>query len=253
MQAMHHGSMPKYEADASPKMFLESDASFRYDHANRGIVMIKRRILELLLDRVHVPKRGRNGSGESRHMLRVSLIWPRMAIAHKTAVNAVSFRDGVYRPSAASWTQRALFKEAVEGPFGIRVEVSEAMSDKQWAEAVARFGSAVWTLAGGQFGDLAAGSLAALLWQAPFDALSRTTTAAARSDPPIVAAGTLDVRCDDWPALEEERLTLTMTAPDDVIRIQRRRVGGSLQTRRSTLIKRDEANGETELIARVYR
>ena len=214
---------------------------------------MKRRILELLLDNIHVPKRGRAGAGDSRHVLRVSLIWPRMAIAHKTAVSAVTLRDGVHRPPAASWTQRALFKEAVEGPFGIRVEVSEAMTDTQWAEAVARLGSAVWTMAGGQLGDFAAGPLAALLWKAPFDALARTSTAAAKNEPPVVAAGTLDVRCDDWTALQEERLSLALAAPDDVTRVRRRRVGGKYQARRTTLIQRGEPNGEAELIARVYR
>ncbi len=215
--------------------------------------MIKRRILELLLDNLHVPQRGRNGSGETRHMLRVSLVWPRMAIAHKTSAGVIIMRDGVYRPDPDSWTQRALFKEAVEGPFGVRIEVSEALSETQWSESLARLGNAVWTLAGAQIGDFAEGPLTSLLWRTPFDALARTTTAAAKNEPRLVAFGTLDVQCDQWPALEGKRLMLSMCAPQDISRVSRRRVGGKLQSRRTTLIQRGDANGQAELLARVYR
>ncbi len=215
--------------------------------------MIKRRILELLLDNVQIPRRGRDGSGETRHMLHVSLVWPRMAIAHKTAAGVMILRDGVYRPDPESWTQRALFKEAVEGPFGVRVEVSEALSDTQWSEAVARLGNAVWTMAGTQIGGFAENPVTSLLWRAPFDALSRTATAAARKEPRLIAAGTLDMQCDEWPALQDKRLALTMRAPEDISRVSRRRVAGKLQSRRTTIIKSGETNGKTELLARVYR
>lgn len=215
--------------------------------------MIKRRILELLLDTLRVPRHGRDSPGETRHMLRVSLVWPRMAIAQKISAGVIVMRDGVYRPDAGSWTERALFKESVEGPFGIRAEVSEALSESQWADALSRLGNAVWTMAGTQIGDIADNPLTTLLWRTPFDALSRTAAAATRNEPRLIASGAMDMQCDAWIALEEKRLDLSMRAPADVSRISRRRVGGKLQSRRTAIVQRDEPNGNIEFLARVYR
>ncbi len=214
--------------------------------------MIKRRILELLLEHVSVPHRGHPVPGESRHVLSVALVWPRMAIAHKTATRAVTFTDGVYRPDADSWTQRILFKEAVEGPFGIRVEVSEAMTATQWSEALARLGSAAWTLAGTHVLDLVEGPATSILWKAPFDALARTATAAVKNDPRPVAVAFMDLQCEKWAADREQRLSLAMTAPDDLVRVTRKRVAGKWQSRRSVAVRANQANGEAVLLARVY-
>ncbi len=215
--------------------------------------MIKRRILELLLNYVRVPSRGEtDASGESRHILRVSLVWPRMAIAHKTAVTAVELRDGLYRPAADSWTERIFFKEAVEGPFGLRIEVSEALSSGQWSEAVTRLGQAVWTMAGAQIVDFAEHPVTALLWRAPLEAMARKAGAAGREDPRPVASGTLDMRCDGWNALQEQLLRVPLVAPEDLSRVARRRVDGKLQSRSRVLLRRGEANGDVELTGRVY-
>ncbi len=204
------------------------------------------------MDHVRVPQAGRTGVGDSRHVLRVDLIWPRMAIARKTAERAVTLQDGVYRPDPASWSERALFKESVEGPFGVRVEISEALNNAQWADAVARLGQAVWSLAGASMADLAGNPVSAMLWRVPMDALGRAASAAAKNPPRPVAAGVLDMDCQEWAARNEKRVSIPMLAPADVHDVTRRRVGGKTQARRTVLIRGGDANGEAALIARVY-
>lgn len=215
--------------------------------------MIKRRILELLLGQIEIARHGGGDTGDrTRHLVRIILVWPRMAIANKTFLRAVVLHNGVFRPDPDSWTDSVVFKEAVEGPFGVRVEVSDVLSESQWSEAVARLGHAVWTMAGAHIVDFAENPVTAMLWKAPFDGLARTVTAAAKTEPRTVAAGRIDLQCESWKAIQQNRFEIEMQVPEDIVRVSRRRVGGKLQSRRTLVLKDGEPNGAVELVGRVY-
>ena len=91
--------------------------------------MKQKQTVEFLLSRVDI-----SGAGfqkillKSRNLITVDLIWPRSAIARKTASREAVFAKSKADFSAEEWTKRILFREDVEGHAGVAVSVSESLN-----------------------------------------------------------------------------------------------------------------------------
>lgn len=72
---------------------------------------------------------------ESRHALTATLVWPRPTIARKESAFPCTLEKGAADYSGSPWHETILFKETVEGTFGLRMELSESLSD----DAIASF------------------------------------------------------------------------------------------------------------------
>ena len=85
--------------------------------------------LEVTLARVQLPSLGRTGAHQ--HVVTIELIYPRLAIASKSAAKTIVLKNGLCEADLLPWTRKICFKESVEGNFGVHVTVSERLSTTQ--------------------------------------------------------------------------------------------------------------------------
>lgn len=76
---------------------------------------------------------------ESNHAMTATLLWPRMSIARKESALSCALTKGAADYADAPWHETILFKEVVEGTFGVRVEVTESLSDNAIASFMRTF------------------------------------------------------------------------------------------------------------------
>lgn len=88
-----------------------------------------KKTMEVHVESVQLVSTGKASKKETQHALSATLIWPRPAIARKEAALSCELVKGGVDFATAPWHETILFKEQVEGKFGVQVEVSEALSN----------------------------------------------------------------------------------------------------------------------------
>jgi hypothetical protein len=213
--------------------------------------MPKRRVVEILLDDLVLTLPDDARKKASRRLLTVSLVWPRPAIAERVAVKKLDLASNQFKAVESSWSRRILFKETVQGPFGVQVEVSEPVNDSQVGEFIQSLSQMLLKLGGGLAEDAASTALAGDVFAGPFDLAAKAGATAAKKGPRSVAAGELDVSI---PAKSKKKgsWTLPLTAPRTVYRVERVRKRGASERRRRVVLKEGAPCGELRLAWRVY-
>lgn len=215
--------------------------------------MYKRRILELSLERVELNVAGGRKKRGNKHMIIACLTWPRPAIAERISVKTLEFENNTADLSRSDWTTRILFKETVQGTFGLEVSVTEQLSNSQVSEFIGFMASSILKLAGAEAGELAASSLGAGLIKLPFTYLSKLVSASGKKPANMIATGTVDLRADSkWKAGKLVRIEIPLTAPETIYKTVRSRKHGELSTRRRTLLKAGAGNGTAVLRGKLY-
>ena len=107
------------------------------------------------------------GARPTERLVTATLLWPRPLIAERVAVRTLAFERGGLDLSERDWTERILFKETVEGPFGLLLQVSEPLAATQVARLAAAFGAALLRTAGTEIGRLAANPWSATMVRFP--------------------------------------------------------------------------------------
>lgn len=215
--------------------------------------MYKRRIFELLLERVQIDVVGGRKTRGSKHVLSASLTWPRPAIAERFAVKTLDFENNTADLSKSDWTARILFKETVQGPFGLEVSVTEPLSTGQAGEFLKFMGLSILKLARAGAGDLAASPIGSGLIKLPFEYLGKIASSSDKKPPRLIGAGKVDLSADDkWKAGKLVRIEIPLTAPETIYKTVRSRKHGELSARRRTLLKAGQPNGTAVLSARLY-
>ena len=132
---------------------------------------------------------------KSSRLITVDMICPRSSIAKKTAAKEVAFRKAKADLKGEGWTQRVMFREDVEGHFGLAVQLSEILDD-EWFE---KFLRATVKIALKEFRDLAKTYTVGIsdIASAPIDALAQLE--GTYPGPKTVAQGVLDVTEDMLP------------------------------------------------------
>ena len=82
--------------------------------------------LSFSLHAIEIPSLARKAL--SRHVLQASLLWPRVAIAKKTQEQPLEIKNGKVSAETLPWGRRMLFKEGVEGHFGLSLAVTVSLS-----------------------------------------------------------------------------------------------------------------------------
>ena len=85
--------------------------------------------LEITLSHVQIPSLSKTGAHQ--HVVTVELIYPRLAVASKSAAKTILLKNGICEADLLPWTKRICFKESVEGNFGFHVTVSERLTATQ--------------------------------------------------------------------------------------------------------------------------
>ena len=132
---------------------------------------------------------------KTSRLITVDMICPRSSIAKKTAAKEVAFRKAKADLKGEGWTQRIMFREDVEGHFGLAVQLSEVLDD-EWFE---KFLRATAKIALKEFRDLAKTYTVGIsdIASAPIDALAQLE--GTYPGPKTVAQGVLDVTEDMLP------------------------------------------------------
>ena len=143
---------------------------------------------------------------KTSRLITVDMICPRSSIAKKTAAKEVAFRKAKADLKGEGWTQRIMFREDVEGHFGLAVQLSEVLDD-EWFE---KFLRATAKIALKEFRDLAKTYTVGIsdIASAPIDALAQLE--GTYPGPKTVAQGVLDVTEGMLP---EEGKSVTVEVP----------------------------------------
>ncbi len=210
-------------------------------------VQYRRDTVELELKRIYGGGLWKQARKAVDRLVSVSLVWPRPLVAERVAARPHQFdRDGLNLEDR-DWSERILFKENVEGPFGIVVQVSETLTAQQVAKITGALGAAVLQAAGSEAARLAAGPLLTSLARFPFTQLAGELSGFGKT-PRVVASGRTTV-IPGTPG----PIDVDLTVPGDVVRVRRVRTGGRARTRREIIHRQGEPAGTVRLEATYYR
>ena len=133
---------------------------------------------------------------KTTRLVTVDLICPRSSIAKKTAAKEVKFQKAKADLKGQGWTERIMFREDVEGHFGLAVQLSEVLDD-EWFE---KFLRATAKIALKEFRDVVQQYTVGIsdIASAPIDALAQLE--GTYPGPRTVAQGVLDVTEAAMPA-----------------------------------------------------
>ena len=126
---------------------------------------------------------------KTTRLVTVDLVCPRASIAKKTAAKEVKFQKAKADLKGQGWTERVMFREDVDGHFGIAVQLSEVLDD-EWFE---KFLRATAKIALKEFRGLMQKYTVGIddIASAPIDALAQME--GTYPGPKTVAQGVLDV------------------------------------------------------------
>ena len=126
---------------------------------------------------------------KTMRLITVDMICPRSSIAKKSAAKEVKFQKAKADLKGQGWTERVMFREDVDGHFGLAVQLSEVLDD-EWFE---KFLRATFKIALKEFRDLAKTYTVGIddIASAPLDALAQME--GTYPGPKTVAQGVLDV------------------------------------------------------------
>lgn len=207
--------------------------------------------LELTLETIALRETGSSTGADTRHLLTATLLWPRLGVARKLSSQPCRLQGGSARFEAQDWCDTILFKETVEGRFGLAVSVSEALSDERLDAFLRFFGQNAFALASDLVDDWAGpvGKFAA----APLDFAARQLAKSSET-PAAIAAGVLPLDVADWTDRGRAfALTLPLKAPHDITQVRRRPAAARKGSRavRTVRLPKDAPNGEIRLLCRI--
>ncbi|MFC1497817.1 hypothetical protein ACFLS1_04985 [Verrucomicrobiota bacterium] len=217
------------------------------------------RILEMLLDRLEVKEAG-GGKTHGQHVIMTSLVWPRPRIAERISLKTVDLKGKAVELRKAAWTDRIVFKEVIEGPFGIEFGVTERMAESQFTEFVRFLASSMMKLAGSEAEDVVTNAVLGGLVKVPFQFLSKMIAGFGEEGPKIIASGSLDLHSEKtWNLSSQKRsaaaktFKVPLTVPEAIYKITRRSKAGRFRTRRRKLIEAGADNGVIIFTGKVYK
>ena len=212
--------------------------------------MARRKIIQILLDRVQLQQIGSPERRESQHLLLVTLVWPRARIAECVTVKPITLEKKTADIRKATWTERILFKQLVEGPFGIHVGVSKRVSGKEIPAFLRFLGAQIFGIAGEEIEDLTPLPAAGALARIPFRYLSKSLSSTAKAAPKLIAEGTLDLNAKKWKAATKPlSLHVPLVATETIYRPPQRdsTKGRKPAPGRRALLKQGDANGFVDM------
>jgi len=211
--------------------------------------MYKRRTVEILLEKISVREdESPAGKGGNRRMLVGRLIWPRSTIAERVSVRALDFNKGACDLHQEKWSDRILFKETVQGTYGLHLGLSGEVTDNQIGHFLKYAAGSIFGIAGKEAEDLSSSTLGAGIAGIPFKYL-KSLLSGADNDVDFVGEAVMDLDADGSNG-KEIRLSLPLSARETLYRTERKQKGGELESRKRILYREGEANGEVVIVVR---
>lgn len=210
-------------------------------------VAYRRNVVEMSLNAIRGVGPWTRGGKPSKRVITVTLVWPRPLVASRVAVQTQTFSREGLEVAGQDWSERILFKETVEGPFGVIVQVSESLTAQQLAKVAGALGEGVLKAAGTEAARIAVGPGLTALARLPFTYLAGESSALGKTAK-VVAAGRVTLMPGEPGVVE-----IPLVVPEDVVQVRRSKRAGRMQTRRETLHKQGEAAGLVRLDVGYYR
>lgn len=209
----------------------------------------KRRIMEVSLLGVELTTGRKRKAG--KHLAAARLVYPRPGIAERVAVKPVQLKAGRRGRGATSWSEQILFKEVVQGPFALSVELTDAMTDSELGKVIDSLASAVLKVAGNEMVDAAAGPMGGVLMGLPVRFFSAMMSK--KEVPKVLGSGSVDLCADGrWASGKTRKVKIELTAEKDVYEIRRSTRGGSPRMARKRVLKAGEISGSVTLAILPY-
>ncbi len=207
----------------------------------------RRTTLELTLESVQGGLAWATGKRTTERLVTATLIWPRPLVAGRVSAHALPFGKDGLDMAGRDWSERILFKEQVEGPFGLVIQVSESLTAQHLARVTAAIGAALLRAAGSEAASVAIGPGLTSLARFPFTFLAGELGAVGKA-PAVVAAGRITLEPGTPGPVE-----VPLRVPEDVVRVRPARPGGRSQPRREVVRRRDDPAGTVRLDSVYYR
>jgi hypothetical protein len=204
----------------------------------------ERNTLEMSLSSVRLE--GSDPEAAERLVL-ATLLWPRPMISERISSRVLSFRDGAADLGDKDWTERILFKETVEGTYGLVVQVTEPMSAQQVARFFRQMGEALLKLTATEAGKQVSGFWLGALARIPLQILAGEVGDTGKG-PKLAAAGRITLQPG-----ESGNLQVPLQAVSDQYRTEVRRVGSRRITRRVKTVSAGDPAGDITLQADYYK
>lgn len=167
-------------------------------------------------------------AAESRHIVDATLVWPRVTIAKKESGATLPFDKGKWSGAGRNFADCILFKETVQGRFGISFSITEKVTEG----LEAALGDYLVNGVVDQLGAIAAKAfpVAGKFAEIPLAALAKTVLK--NKSPKIVAYGSLDLDADELAG--EMKLEVVLAAPQAIRKSETRTRGkGTVRTQKT--------------------
>lgn len=204
----------------------------------------ERNTLEMTLDTVRLTA---EEPESAERIVLATLLWPRPMISERVSSRVLTFRDGAADLAEKDWTERILFKETVEGTYGLIVQVTEPMSSGEVAKFFRQLGEALLKVSASEMAKLVSGPWLGALARIPLQILAEEVGAPGQG-PKLAAAGRITL----LPG-EPGSLRIPLQTVRDQYRTETRRVGSRKITRRVKTASAGEPAGEIVLQADYYK
>ncbi len=207
----------------------------------------RRNVLEMSLNAIRGAGPWMQGAKASGRVVTVTLVWPRPLVASRVAAQTQTFAREGLDVTGLDWSERILFKESVEGPFGVIVQISDSLTAQQLARVAGALGEVALKAVGTEAARIAVGTGVSALAKLPFTYLAGELATLGKSAK-VVAAGRTTLIPGEPGVVE-----IPLVVPEDVVRVRRSKRAGRVQTRHETLHKQGEAAGSVLLDVGYYR
>ena len=206
----------------------------------------KKLIVEFGINSLSLKKR-LSDNKQTTHVVLATLIWPRPAIREKQFVQTIQVdKDG--NINNLTWDKTILGKEAVQGPFAIKIAVFKNMSDKQQADLVRYLISKTAKEVGDYVGGLIDIPLASDLIEIPFDYFAKKIGSANNK------TGIIGSSCINFVMPEQSDLTenCILTTPRDFYTTRTLSRAGKRTRVRKKILEKGNAIGEISISLKIY-
>lgn len=193
--------------------------------------------------------------GKSKRLADFRLVYPRLTLAQKTSSKTLAL-DGaeIVKPDFGTWTGGILFKEPVQGTFGIEFSLSAPMTDKELEGAAASVGASLLRLLGDAMADAVGIKALGGFLELPAAGLAKAVTGKAATVR-TAAQGVIDIDASAYAALksgETATIPIPVLAAHDIVEERRRPTKTEDRVTRRTIAKADAPVGTVTLQLKAY-
>ena len=184
----------------------------------------------------------------TNHLLGIDLVCPRPTVARKSSERVLALEGGVFAPASQAWTESVVFKETINGRFGIAITISEALTDAV-AESFFRTGAStlVKFLAGFAGAAVTVPNLDDIA-DIPFSSLTKAL--GKDRSPATIVRGCFDFPADASFPLRTA-IEVPLVAAGDIFRPVHRTTKAGDATSRQKILSKGEAAGVCRLALEV--